>query len=541
MPSTSFRTGLAVLGPLLLVGALALPGRPAAADEAGPADTSPLERQIQLTRSIVKIEARTASGYALGTGVVIGPHKVVASCHVTRDATRIDALHAGLRLKATAQAADLRHDLCLLEVPELDAPAAPLGQSRRLQDGQPLLALGFSGGLGLSTSRGKVIALHALDGARVIRSSTGFISGASGGGLFDEAGHLVGVLTFRLRGADRHYFSVPAEWLDPLLSGRIAAAPIAPLAGRTFWEGPSKGATPGGDVLAGMPHFLRATVYELEQRWAELGVEARAWLADHPGEPQARRALDLAQGRMTAAAPAPLAASPVAGAASTVDATSPAAGGGGGTGGASVPEKSPEPSRAERLLFMAEQLQGLALPTQLVYEVVQTDQGKDNPQSFEDSARVSLVAGEGGACCDASGEFLSGPRAMRLPDVPGVKSNPLLLYFLEFEVRRLERGSKGQASHFRRRIRLALVDQAEVKDIEADYGGRKVKATQISITPYLDDPFRLRFMQEATRRYRFIVSDEVPGHILAIEIQQPGVGEQPRKLDLKIRLREPRT
>ena len=47
---------------------------------------------------------------------------------------------------------------------------------------------------------------------------------------------------------------------------------------------------------------------------------------------------------------------------------------------------------------------------------------------------------------------------------------PLLLYFLEFEVRRLQQSSKGQAAHFRRRMRLALVDAATVQDIEVDHG-----------------------------------------------------------------------
>ncbi|MFM2066905.1 MAG: hypothetical protein RLZZ584_1814 [Pseudomonadota bacterium] len=465
-----------------------------AARAAGPAATAAaaaLQRQIQLTRSIVKIEARTASGYALGTGVVVGPGQVVASCHVTRDAQAVDALYTGLRLRATAQRANVGHDLCVLDVPRLDAPVVPLAGSGSLQPGQAVVALGFSGGLGLATSRGEVISLHDHDGARVIRSSTGFISGASGGGLFNDAGELVGVLTFRLRGADRHYFSVPADWLATLVTpaspGSQGTPPvptqaIAPLAGHAFWE-----ARPGA-TLVGMPDFLVRIVRELEQ--SQPGVA-------------------------------------VAGAAST-----PAM----ATEASAAEETSPEPSLAERLLFMQPHLAGLALPAQLVYDIEQSDSG-DTAHTFSDTARVSLSAGADGKCCDASGDFLSGARALRLPDVPGVTSNPLLLYFLEFEVRRLQQASKGQAAHFRRRIRLALVDAATVRDIEIEHGGRRLTAQEISITPFLADPYRTRFEQEATRRYRFVLSDALPGRFHEIAIDQPGRGDSPRRLSLRIRLR----
>jgi S1-C subfamily serine protease len=48
----------------------------------------------------------------------------------------------------------------------------------------------------------------------VIQTSTAFTSGASGGGLFDEDGRLVGILTYRLRGASGYYFS-SAEGIAP--------------------------------------------------------------------------------------------------------------------------------------------------------------------------------------------------------------------------------------------------------------------------------------------------------------------------------------
>jgi hypothetical protein len=197
---------------------------------------------------------------------------------------------------------------------------------------------------------------------------------------------------------------------------------------------------------------------------------------------------------------------------------------------------SPEPSPAERLLFMQPHLADLALPAELNYDIVQSDSG-DARQNYSDTAQVRLVSTGKGVCCDASGSFLSGPRALRLPDVPGVTSNPLLLYFLEFEVRRLQLASKGQAAHFRRRMRLALVDAASVREIEIEHAGRRIKAQEVTMRPFVNDPYRVRFEQESTRVYRFVLSDELPGRFQEIEIDQPGRGDQPRRLNTRIRLR----
>ncbi|MEY8877390.1 MAG: hypothetical protein AB9M60_12835, partial [Leptothrix sp. (in: b-proteobacteria)] len=121
--------------------------------------------------------------------------------------------------------------------------------------------------------------------------------------------------------------------------------------------------------------------------------------------------------------------------------------------------------------------------------------------------------------------------------IGSASSNPLLLYFLEFEVRRLQAASKGQAAHFRRRIRLALVDAAVVKDIEIDRAGQRVKAHEITVSPFLTDPYRVRFEQEATRRYRFVIADDLPGQFAEIEVTQPGAGAKPRRSNMHITLR----
>ncbi len=227
-------------------------------------------RLVQLGASVLKIEVhRKAGGYGLGSGVVVGVDHIVTNCHVTQGGAEIWVLRGGGRWAAQAQAVDSEHDLCVLQVPGLQAQAVDLGRAADLQPGQSLTAVGFTGGFGIQTSGGAVVALHPHDGAPVIQSSNWFTSGASGGGLFDDQLRLVGVLTFRLRGGALHYFSAPIEWLQPLLADPSRYEPIhrTPTMAAAFWQrAPDR-----------QPHFLRAAALQNEHRWKDLQVLAQQW------------------------------------------------------------------------------------------------------------------------------------------------------------------------------------------------------------------------------------------------------------------------
>ncbi|CAN5920707.1 hypothetical protein BH11PSE8_BH11PSE8_40920 [soil metagenome] len=236
---------------------------------------------IQLSASVLKIEVlRAQGGFSLGSGVVVAPEHIVTNCHVTRDALKINVLRGDVRWLASAQQSDVKHDLCLLQVPGLRATAVPVGRANSLAAGQPVVALGYTGGLGLQMSPGDVMALHRFDGAPVIQSSNWFSSGASGGGLFDEDLRLVGILTFRLRGGEAHYFAAPAEWVQAMLDAPAAKAyaDVAPEASREapYWQRPA----------AEQPAFLKAAIYQQDGRWTDLESLTTDWLHGDATDPE---------------------------------------------------------------------------------------------------------------------------------------------------------------------------------------------------------------------------------------------------------------
>lgn len=241
---------------------------------------------IRLAPSVLKIEAVSATGtFQLGSGVIVGAGQVVTNCHVTRQAERVQVVKGGVRWNANLQAADVLRDLCLLRVPRLEGEAVPIARAGSLQPGQSVMAMGYTGGVGIQLSEGDVVALHRWSGSQIVQSSNWFSSGASGGGLFNADGALVGILTFRLRGGAKHYFAAPADWLlGQLKDEQQPYNAIAPLAGKSFWEQPEDE----------QPYFLRAAALEQSQQWAALVQLAERWEIEDHDDPEAPYLLGVA-------------------------------------------------------------------------------------------------------------------------------------------------------------------------------------------------------------------------------------------------------
>jgi len=236
---------------------------------------------VSVSGSVVRIEAdREQGGLSVGSGVTIAPSTVVTNCHVTRDAAAIRISGGGNLWKVTGQYSDGVHDLCYLRVPSWNGRPAVLGERESLKLGQSVAAIGFTGGTGRVLRFGRVQALHSLDGGRIIESDTAFTSGASGGGLFDASGALVGLLTFRMRGSGGNYYSLPVRWIRERLPAEGQWTDIHPQPdAMPFWQ---------RDVET-LPYFLRAVPLSVEGRWTDLIELAERWSAADPHDAEPLR------------------------------------------------------------------------------------------------------------------------------------------------------------------------------------------------------------------------------------------------------------
>ena len=183
-------------------------------------------------------------------------------------------------------------------------------------------------------------------------------------------------------------------------------------------------------------------------------------------------------------------------------------------------------SAAEQALFIDNQMAALRPPATLRYLYRKTGSLEE---TFDDTVDVLLAAQPDGSCCAASAKFFSGARQVPQPEVEGVQGNPAIFYFLERDIKEMERLTKGKANYFRKRIRMAVYQGAVIRDISLPYRGQNVAVREISISPYLDDPNRSRYEKLANKTYVFLMAKAVPGGLYGIRarIDAGATGQPP--------------
>jgi putative serine protease PepD len=153
--------------------------------------------------SVAFISSQLAQGTATGSGfVVTSDGKIVTNEHVVDGAQKVTVKlgAAGKEYPAQVLAADASKDLALLKIDASGLKALPFGDSKSLQVGDNVYAIGNPFGLDNTLTSGIVSALgrdiQAPDGtpiAGAIQTDAALNPGNSGGALLDADGKVVGV------------------------------------------------------------------------------------------------------------------------------------------------------------------------------------------------------------------------------------------------------------------------------------------------------------------------------------------------------------
>ena len=141
-------------------------------------------------------------------------------------------------------------------------------------------------------------------------------------------------------------------------------------------------------------------------------------------------------------------------------------------------------SDAEKLLFETDHLKKFTKPAKLYYSFVKSGTLEQN---FRDSVEISIDKVMPDGSKNVTAEFLSGSNKINFPPMKEAKGNPVLLWFLERDLREMQRLTGGKPPYFKRRIRIALSDHAEVRPVKIVYDGNEVIGKEIKIAPYVND------------------------------------------------------
>ncbi len=234
---------------------------------------------------VVMVRGYNATGgLAYGSGVVVGDNKVLTNCHVLRTTKQPWVSRGEDTYPIVSVKVDAWHDLCLVSTFSLPVKAVVLGKSTDLKRGQEVAAIGHSNGVPTPlTSSGTVKALFDSDNGKIIRSTARFTMGASGSGLFDMQGHLVGINTFKTKGSGGSiHYALPIEWLDKLEKQPETTA--FPVTGKALWE----------EDEDKKPFYLQAAVPESRENWLKLVSISEKWTQVEPKNSEAWYELGLA-------------------------------------------------------------------------------------------------------------------------------------------------------------------------------------------------------------------------------------------------------
>jgi hypothetical protein len=168
-------------------------------------------------------------------------------------------------------------------------------------------------------------------------------------------------------------------------------------------------------------------------------------------------------------------------------------------------------SSAETLLFETDHLARIKPPAVLVYEFRKESNVEPG---FSDKVQLDLAFSKGKT--SATLHFLSGTHKHDIPALEEAHGNPVLLGFLERDIAEMKRLTGGSTAYFRKRIRMALAEGAQVSPQSIRYQGKSLPAQAVRIQPYLNDPMHARFESYVHKTYVFVVSDQVPGGIYQV-------------------------
>ena len=247
-------------------------------------------------RQVIASMVAVRAGRSRGSGVFVGENEVVTNCHVIDTGEVIEIFPATPGPDSTSAAgrivAALDCDLCLLKVDGLSGEPATIGDAEKLRLGDSVFAVGFPEYPSETLSSGIISRLSSEEDIfpkPEIQTTAPFHFGMSGGGLFNEAGELIGIPALSEGRGENKNLAVSARHVSQLRENADF---------EEFWH-----STLPNALSAPNPHQLRSIAHGIAQpsndplraayNWQDIGCE-EAKAQNYPG---AKFALDHMLGK----------------------------------------------------------------------------------------------------------------------------------------------------------------------------------------------------------------------------------------------------
>jgi S1-C subfamily serine protease len=147
-----------------------------------------------------------------GSAVAVSSREAITSCHVVWHGGMIMLINGAASLKAQIVGADSATDRCYLRADGDLRPVPGLRDYSSLMVGETVYTIGSPKGLVNTLGSGLLSGLRtSKDKTQYIQISAPVSAGSSGGGLFDDRGNLIGIVSFTIKDAQNLNFAIAAS------------------------------------------------------------------------------------------------------------------------------------------------------------------------------------------------------------------------------------------------------------------------------------------------------------------------------------------
>jgi S1-C subfamily serine protease len=191
------------------------------------------ETVIRVARSATPAVVGVSRGGGSGSGVIVRADGVIiTNAHVVGNARQVEITTAdGRTLTGRVLGRDTSVDTAIVQVDATNLPAAPLGDSDRLEVGQVAVAIGNPLGLERTVTRGVVSAINRDPrgigiASGLIQTDAAINPGNSGGPLLDSSGRVIGINTAILAGTTGLGFAIPINVATDVMQQILATGRV---------------------------------------------------------------------------------------------------------------------------------------------------------------------------------------------------------------------------------------------------------------------------------------------------------------------------
>jgi hypothetical protein len=207
---------------------------------------------------LLVMEDSNGQTVSLGSGFFVDQGTIATNFHVIEDASSGYAKLIGEEKKYDIEgitALDQEHDLALLKV-SANGHLLSLGDSKMLQVGEPVYAVGNPRGLEGTFSQGIVSSIRSIGDDTILQITAPISPGSSGGPVLDSNANVIGVSVATFTGGQNLNFAIPSNYVKALLGTKGAVRPLStkPQSGSTRSFVDNLGGTSNEGVVGS--HFL---------------------------------------------------------------------------------------------------------------------------------------------------------------------------------------------------------------------------------------------------------------------------------------------